>query len=406
VKLRAFPGSRNPSAAQRVQFSKKEQDVKRLREVVALHSPALIVLDASSFDVFEFQRELQRDILYDFPKLPIHLAAPDAARVFSNSERGKKMFPECSRSHRLAISLGRSVLSPLEELAAAWCESPTTGVNEILSLRLHPSMAVVGAALLPALRRVLVDVVNKAGVDLNRVLRHPHLNGTVQFVCGLGPRKARQLLEYGRDVGGVATRKQLHKNWPPEIAFDDGEEAQGGEGKGHIFDSVVGRNCLGFLRVASAARSRLSDKKKLTHTQLLDGTRLQPELYALARHIAKFSLEVDFSELHPGEDLPEFKDSDQLKRLQLFFNRRRHRALVAQLLGVGGIDIDAYKEAEGRHIPGSINLMLHEQCAPFEAPQCMRPYEPLAPRNAYEIIAGETESEMTVRVTEAIVERM
>jgi len=40
-----------------------------------------------------------------------------------------------------------------------------------------------------------VEVVNKVGVDINRMILHKHAASTLQFVTGLGPRKALALLQ-------------------------------------------------------------------------------------------------------------------------------------------------------------------------------------------------------------------
>ena len=40
-----------------------------------------------------------------------------------------------------------------------------------------------------------MTLVNEVGVDPNRLLEHPHTVALLQFVCGLGPRKASSLLK-------------------------------------------------------------------------------------------------------------------------------------------------------------------------------------------------------------------
>lgn len=40
-----------------------------------------------------------------------------------------------------------------------------------------------------------VNVVNEVGVDVNDALAHPYTAGLLQFVCGLGPRKAAFILK-------------------------------------------------------------------------------------------------------------------------------------------------------------------------------------------------------------------
>ena len=49
--------------------------------------------------------------------------------------------------------------------------------------------------LVKCLHQEFVTVVNDVGVDPNRLLEHPHTVALLQFVCGLGPRKASSLLK-------------------------------------------------------------------------------------------------------------------------------------------------------------------------------------------------------------------
>jgi len=46
-----------------------------------------------------------------------------------------------------------------------------------------------------ALERVLVDVANKVGVDINRAVTDSYYQRLLPFVCGLGPRKAGALVK-------------------------------------------------------------------------------------------------------------------------------------------------------------------------------------------------------------------
>ena len=49
--------------------------------------------------------------------------------------------------------------------------------------------------LLSSLYLEFVNVVNEVGVDVNDALAHPYTAGLLQFVCGLGPRKAAFILK-------------------------------------------------------------------------------------------------------------------------------------------------------------------------------------------------------------------
>lgn len=45
------------------------------------------------------------------------------------------------------------------------------------------------------MERVLVDVTNKVGVDINRAVTDAYYQNLLRFVCGLGPRKAQMLVK-------------------------------------------------------------------------------------------------------------------------------------------------------------------------------------------------------------------
>ena len=49
--------------------------------------------------------------------------------------------------------------------------------------------------LLLALERVLVDITNKVGVDVNRAATDAYYQHLLPFVCGLGPRKAQVVVK-------------------------------------------------------------------------------------------------------------------------------------------------------------------------------------------------------------------
>ena len=55
--------------------------------------------------------------------------------------------------------------------------------------------------LVKSLHQEFVTVVNEVGVDPNRLLEHPHTVSLLQFVCGLGPRKASSLLKVILTIG-------------------------------------------------------------------------------------------------------------------------------------------------------------------------------------------------------------
>jgi transcription elongation factor SPT6 len=49
--------------------------------------------------------------------------------------------------------------------------------------------------LLLAFERVLVDVTNQIGVNINRAVADEYYQHLLPFVCGLGPRKAQAMVK-------------------------------------------------------------------------------------------------------------------------------------------------------------------------------------------------------------------
>ena len=63
--------------------------------------------------------------------------------------------------------------------------------NQALNLNLHPLQKHVNQARLSDhLEEVNIKTVNNIGIDLNLLVEHDHWHNQLQFLSGLGPRKA------------------------------------------------------------------------------------------------------------------------------------------------------------------------------------------------------------------------
>lgn len=68
--------------------------------------------------------------------------------------------------------------------------------DEILCLKYHEFQdQLTKEELLEGLQLEFVNRTNEVGVDINHVINHSHQENLVQFICGLGPRKARALMK-------------------------------------------------------------------------------------------------------------------------------------------------------------------------------------------------------------------
>lgn len=92
---------------------------------------------------------------------------------------------------RESICLARCLLDPLIE----FCHLCNTE-EDILCVKFHSLQdELPKQEVLWTIHRELIDRVNEVGVDINRCMEFPHTAGLLQFVCGLGPRKAAHLMK-------------------------------------------------------------------------------------------------------------------------------------------------------------------------------------------------------------------
>jgi transcription elongation factor SPT6 len=117
----------------------------------------------------------------------------------------------------------------------------------------------------------MIEVVNEEGVDINRYLVTNKPPATLQFVCGLGPRKATALVTRIRTKTGIL-----------ETRGDLVREASLG--------NVIFMNCASFIRVNP---DHVNLRRRSVIVDVLDDTRIHPEDYAIARKMAADAIEEE-----------------------------------------------------------------------------------------------------------------
>lgn len=80
-----------------------------------------------------------------------------------------------------------------------------------MSMNLHPYQKFVNQQLLTeALERVIIEIVNLVGVNINDIKKNEHLQAQLRFVCGLGDIRSKNLLDSLRsNPSEVLNRKYL-----------------------------------------------------------------------------------------------------------------------------------------------------------------------------------------------------
>lgn len=189
--------------------------------------------------------------------LPVFLVNEDGASVYSASETAREEFPDQDITVRGAVSIGRRLMDPLAELVKI--DPKSIGVGQY-------QHDVNQSRLKLKLDQTVEHCVNAVGVNLNTAGKH-----LLQYVSGIGPSLAENIVRYRGENGSFQSRKELMK-----------VERLG---------ASAYEQCAGFLRIKNG-----SDP--------LDASGVHPETYSLVENMAK-DLGVEVKELIGNEKLVE-----------------------------------------------------------------------------------------------------
>ena len=197
--------------------------------------------------------------------LEVLLVNDEVARLYQNSDRAKREYPKLAATTRYCVALGRYLQNPLTEYASLG--------GDVTSLTFDASQKYLSKErILKALETAMIDYVNLVGVEINVAVNDLATANLLPYVCGLGPRKAAQLLKVINRTGGSVESRA-------ELVGDPTENRPSAMGP------CVWNNCASFLYIEYDHTEPESD--------YLDGTRVHPEDYDLGRKMAADALELD-----------------------------------------------------------------------------------------------------------------
>ncbi|PSR77343.1 hypothetical protein PHLCEN_2v7944 [Hermanssonia centrifuga] len=209
--------------------------------------------------------------------IPVIYVWDEVAKIYQHSKRAAEEFSAFSPVARYCVGLARYAQSPLNEYAAMGPDITTISFDE------DYQQLIPREKLLTALERVLVDITNKVGVDINRAVTDAYYQHLLPFVCGLGPRKAQVLVKKIASMGGtLVNRDQFIRNG--------------------LLTTKIFLNAAGFLRITQDPEVPKPPKNRHGEDadipDPLDSTRIHPEDYELARKMATDALELDEEDIH------------------------------------------------------------------------------------------------------------
>ena len=169
----------------------------------------------------------------------VYSVSEDGASVYSASDIAREEFPGYDVTVRGAVSIGRRLMDPLDELVKI--DPKSIGVGQY-------QHDVDQTMLKETLDNTVESCVNSVGVNLNTASRH-----LLSYVSGIGPALALNIVNYRDENGPFASRSQLLKvKRLGDKAFEQ---------------------CAGFLRIPDAANP-------------LDNSAVHPERYAVVEKMA------------------------------------------------------------------------------------------------------------------------
>ncbi|KAF8410945.1 hypothetical protein HHK36_003482 [Tetracentron sinense] len=217
--------------------------------------------------IFKMVEEHPREVGQEMDGISVVYGDESLPRLYENSRVSSDQLPGQPGIVKRAVALGRYLQSPLA-MVATLCGPG----KEILSWKIGS----LEHFLTPdekygMVEQVMVDATNQVGIDINLATSHEWLFAPLQFVSGLGPRKAASLQRSLVRAGAIFTRKDL---------------------TAHGLVKKVFINACGFVRVRRSGLVATSSQV----IDLLDDTRIHPESYGLAKDLAKDVYEHDVQE--------------------------------------------------------------------------------------------------------------
>ena len=188
-------------------------------------------------------------------KVEIFSVNENGASIYSASKIAREEFPDHDVTVRGSVSIARRLMDPLAELVKIDAKSIGVGQyqHDVNQVKLRDR-----------LDRVVESCVNSVGINLNTASKH-----LLNYVSGLGPTIAQNIVDYRTENGAFTSRKQLQK--VPRLG-------------GKAFEQSAG-----FLRITDAKNP-------------LDNTAVHPESYHIVKAMAK-DLGCEIQDLIDKEEL-------------------------------------------------------------------------------------------------------
>ncbi|KAI6011757.1 hypothetical protein PISMIDRAFT_15913 [Pisolithus microcarpus 441] len=191
--------------------------------------------------------------------IPVIYIQDVVAWIYQCSKCATEEFSTLSPISKYCVGLTCYAQNPLSEHAVLGADITAISFED------EDQHLILKEKLLIALERVLVDMTNKVGMEINYMVMDSYYQHLLPLVCGLGPRKANTLVRKIATLGGILVN---HDQFI----------------KSGLLTTKIFLNAAGFLHTPQD-----SDMKSVNDQHMdedgpdpLDATCIQPEDYKLA----------------------------------------------------------------------------------------------------------------------------
>ncbi|KAI3650058.1 hypothetical protein MP228_005690 [Amoeboaphelidium protococcarum] len=346
----------------------QKQDLMKLvefvEELVADGQLAALAIGGWSIQTRFLYENIFRTLQAQGIRVPVYYTKDETARIYQSSSRAEKEFPIYPPVLRYCVGIGRYVIDPLSEYAAMF-----NADKDALYLPLHVMQDLMPKdQLYKRMERCMISMVNDVGVDVNAVIERSTALSLLQFVCGLGPRKAQMIVQRIVANGGLLNNR-VELVSVVKLA------------------SVVFQNCCSFFKFQQDDEDEDYDNRRGNKRQraaiqgeVLDSTRIHPEDYGVARKIVFDALGREYVDSSTDQTVADFMhDQEALKSLS-------------------ALKLDEYadvlKQERGVVMTARLELIRKELKRPYRDPR--QPFSPPSQDELFTILTGESDQSLRI----------
>lgn len=253
-----------------------EKDKEKLTDFIKRNFPDVIVLKANNLSAYNLKHDIGVIVQEIFDEIKDNYNIFSPPFILYSLNDVSELISKCCYNNNIkdsedineAVSMARYIQNPLSETLRLW--NRKTENNYLLYLNFHEFKDFVNKNILKnEIEKVIIEIVNHVGVDINKCIKYDHHYNLLQFITGLGPRKAFYLKnEIVEKLGDIRNRAELKEAFLGPNVFI---------------------NSIATIKLTNILFEDITND----NYNYLDATRIHPDFYKLVEKLASETKEND-----------------------------------------------------------------------------------------------------------------